>query len=455
MDFYTIVRHCTVPAAVLLFNVTTAITGDEGTESKISTKVHGYASLEGGEIVKGLALLGATNIDHAWLQTGYMCIYLETAINDRLQIKVGGEAQSIISFRRFDIGNNEAYVGNLMPRTVLNIKWGEALYKFGIGDKLRLYLEAGLFPYKYNPEARNLGEFLFRSYCYPSSIVAEFDKPYADLTGFRLGNSINIGNKVFHNDLILTTQMKFWPYQNYSLSYLNNFNIPKLLSVGTGVAWWNLFSVIAAGSESSVGDDPTTPFIENWGGKYYTFAGTKLMGRISIDGKGILPPDLSKFFGKEDLKFYGEAAILGLKNYHGDSVLFNGNMVWRPSFYDSLKWRAPIMFGMNIPTAKVFDVLSLEFEYQNSPYPNSIHQVIYQQKPLPTTNADLMNTHAQWKWSLYVKRTLLNHVSIIGQIARDHITPMTLEMSNSNCDFTDITLRPGDYWWTLKMRFDF
>ena len=112
------------------------------------------------------------------------------------------------------------------------------------------------------------------------------------------------------------------------------------------------------------------------------------------------------------------------------------------------------MFGMNIPAFNLFDVLSVEFEYQDSPYPNSIHQVIYQQKPLPTNNADLMRMHAKWKWSLYAKKRLFGHVSIIGQVARDHIMPTTLEMSNSNCDFTDVTLRPGDYWWTLKMRFD-
>ena len=65
-----------------------------------------------------------------------------------------------------------------------------------------------------------------------------------------------------------------------------------------------------------------------------------------------------------------------------------------------------------------------------------------------------MKEHAKWKWSLYAKRSLLHHVSIIGQVARDHIIPKTFEMSNTFADVTDVTLRPGDYWWVLKMRFD-
>ena len=51
-------------------------------------------------------------------------------------------------------------------------------------------------------------------------------------------------------------------------------------------------------------------------GKDYTFAGTKIMARFSFDMKGLIPADsLFGLLGKEDLKLYGEATILGLKNY--------------------------------------------------------------------------------------------------------------------------------------------
>ena len=455
MHFSKVVRHFTILTAFLLFIVNIVIAGDEDTASKIMTKIHGYASLEGGEIVKGLAFSGAIPVDHAWLHTYYMGIYLDAAISDRLRIIVGGEAQYLIPFRRYELGNNEIYVQNRAPKTVFNIKWGEAQYTFSIGENLHFQLEAGLFPYKYNPEARNLGEVLYRSYCYPASIISEFDKPYAELIGFRFGNSISLGNNVFHHDLMLTTQNDFIPYQDFSLSYLTGFTISGLLNVGAGVVWWDLLHGFAAGAETTtgIGDDPTTPDIPEWGGKYYTFAGTKVMGRISIDPKGFLSQGLSEVFGKEDLKLYGEVTVLGLKNYHGDSVLFNGNMIWRPSFYDTLEQRVSVMFGMNIPAFKLLDVLSLEFEYQNSPYANSIQKPIYELKPLPNVMF-AAKEHAKWKWSLYAKRKLLNHVSIIGQVARDHIIPETFEMANTFADVTDVTLRPGDYWWTIKMRFD-
>jgi hypothetical protein len=181
-------------------------------------------------------------------------------------------------------------------------------------------------------------------------------------------------------------------------------------------------------------------------GKNYTFAGTKLMGRFSFDPKGFFPAD--NFFvgllGKEDFKLYGEVAILGLKNYV-DTITANNDG------YDNILWRMPVMIGMNIPTFRILNVLGIELEYWDSPYANSITNVEYNMLPLPSSP----QAHSFTKWSIYGRKALGSHVNIIGQIANDHLMPKTMVMVNQFADFTDVNLGNSDWWWTLKMRFDF
>jgi hypothetical protein len=52
-----------------------------GEDSTVTTKLHGYASFEAGEVVKGWSNPANSKVDHAWLQTGYMGIYLETFVS--------------------------------------------------------------------------------------------------------------------------------------------------------------------------------------------------------------------------------------------------------------------------------------------------------------------------------------------------------------------------------------
>ena len=357
--------------AIVIFSAAAAFSGD--TTTNYTPKISGYSSFEAGEVMKGYSdaagMLSQGPINHAWLETGYIGLCADAAINDRLRVLVGGEAQLLFSFRRTHTGENGLYNPEMEPQTNFIIKRGEALYTIGSAAHPLFQIEAGFFPYKYDPDATNLGEFLFRSYCYPSSIVASFDKPYADLAGFRIGNSFAIGQEFFHQDLLLTTETSLWPFEDFSLSYLADYSAPGLFSLGAGVQFFDLFSV---GVDDPEQGDATTPDISP-NGTFYTFAGTKVMGRLSFDMKGLFPPSVSGMFGREDLKLYGEAAILGLKNYKDSAA--------QSAYYDSLLWRLPVMIGFNVPTFRLLDVLSFELEYQDSPYPNSTENVFYDQEP--------------------------------------------------------------------------
>jgi hypothetical protein len=111
----------------------------------------------------------------------------------------------------------------------------------------------------------------------------------------------------------------------------------------------------------------------------------------------------------------------------------------------------PVMLGINLPTFKLLDVLGFEMEYQYSPYPNSITNVEYNMTPLPSSPL----AHSFTKWCFYGRKSLGRHVDIIGQIANDHLMPKTMVMANQFADYTDVTIRNSDWWWTLKARFDF
>jgi hypothetical protein len=184
---------------------------------------------------------------------------------------------------------------------------------------------------------------------------------------------------------------------------------------------------------------PKNKYIDSAAGDtgYYTFSGTKLMARADFDIKGIIPMD---FLGKEDLKIYGELTILGVKNY--------------PGFYTDLKARMPMMFGFNVPTFKLLDLLKLEFEFQDTKVANGIGSVFYSPYcPIPDSIPGVLRS--PWKWSVYANKKIGSHLSIIGQIANDHLMPENYSVHNLFQPLNDVTLRANDWWWVLKMRFDY
>ena len=188
----------------------------------------------------------------------------------------------------------------------------------------------------------------------------------------------------------------------------------------------------------------------------YTFAGTKVMARASIDSKELLPDELKSLFGKNDLKLYGEAAILGVKNY---PVSLDSST----RYTDILK-RTPVMFGINLPTFKILDVLSIEGEWFGSPYPNDMSEIVRFGVPTPlnstTANSGVSayadSTKNKWKWSIYAKKTIANHFSVVAQVAKDHYR-WELNDYGAQAQFgmVEALRKPGNFYYTAKAGYDF
>ena len=440
---------------------------------KFGTEFSGYTFIEVGEVMKGYRVGGGGGaIDHRWMETACIGLFSETRIDEHLKVLMGFEG--LLGFP-FTIYNQKgsAYVPFRETRNFFWVSRGEGLYTFGDTAGTSLQIEAGYFPYKYNNEVRNLGEYIFRTMCYPPVMINQFDRTFTELLGFRVGNTLR---GLFHHDLIFYSDVKQYPYNDFSLAYLADIKNPRLvfvkqnfITLGAGV---NLYRLIPVRGDLTNPENPNNALNHYYDtvSKVYnaatndttygidsgwtTYAGTKLMGRATIDFKKIIPLEI---FGPEDLKLYGEVAVLGWKNY--------------PFFYEERKERTPVTIGFNFPTLKILrildidildkiidivdlDLLNAEAEYLDSKNVNSIRQPFYNLVPIPYPE-DPTNPHERLKWSVYAKKKIGKRMSISAQIANDHIMPKSLAPDEAIQDYTDVTYRHGDWWWNIRTRFDF
>jgi hypothetical protein len=188
---------------------------------------------------------------------------------------------------------------------------------------------------------------------------------------------------------------------------------------------------------------------------FYTYKGTKLMGRLTFDFKGFFPDFGAGIFGENDGKLYSEVAVLGLENQGVEDPEHNLH-----AYYDKLWQRIPLMFGFNIPTFKFLDVLSLEAEYYRMPYPNDFGNQLrwsspQQGCPIPNdglgdylrTITNIYDTDS-WKWSVYARKIFNNHFALILQAARDH--SRTRSTYSLYADGEECLVKNVQWYWALK-----
>jgi hypothetical protein len=321
----------------------------------------------------------------------------------------------------------------------------------------------GRFPFKYNADVRNLGEYLFRSGTYPAYLINNFDLPFARLTGFKLSSTLL---SMVHQDLLLTFETDVPPYYDASLTYIGSCSLGNFLNVGAGVQLAHLISVdknqttpeVIQGSSS-----PTTRnlYISNGDTGHYTFRGTKLLARLSFNPIACINSLFSTnldFFGPEDCKLYAEAAVLGLEKYpSNDSIptgatTYNGGKnIWG---YDTLKNKVPVVFGFNVPTLKALNVLAVEVEWYGCTYPNNYYNELGvgpgQSYPIPDYDPYFNYNNDNWKWSVYAKKMFAHdNFGVVVQVARDHIRTETIV--DEGADLEQALRSPKHLWWMAKV----
>ncbi len=113
-----------------------------------------------------------------------------------------------------------------------------------VGDNDTIYNRFGYLPVKYNPEAMNLGEYLFRSNAYPALLISGFEvADKVKLAGINAGYRNHAPAGTYKADLYLNTETESYPTHDLSLSALAGFSTPKsFFDMSLGVSFYHLVS---------------------------------------------------------------------------------------------------------------------------------------------------------------------------------------------------------------------
>ena len=403
----------------------------------------GFVSLREGQVVKGEKEFGFTQAraDHVWIQEMVVGLNVLAEFNNLpLTGNLGMEIKVC--------NDNIVYSGDFGQSRRLNfypyLSRADLIYTMGDKENPSLAIDAGYFPFKYNSEVRNLGEYLFRSGTYPQYLITNFDFPMTRLMGLHVSGSLG---RCVNWDVLATTNIEWTAIGDLNLSGLLSWKPSPLFELGLGASWCSILSV---------NWDNTTPitegnvYVSDSMRYYYTFAGQKAMARFTLDLQQLFPGN--DLFGKQDLKLYSEAAILGLVNY---PVSFDGY-----TRYDTLWQRIPVMAGFNVPTFKVMDFLSVEAEWFGNPYPNNLNTIMFDNQPTPLSSygnekdpANLNNHGDDWKWSVYGKKTFADHFNVTFQCARDHLRWFRLDYTKQ--DGKEALRKNNEWYYTFKLGYTF
>ncbi len=356
----------------------------------------------------------------------------------------------------------------------------QGIYTFGNRNDPIGKLQFGLFPVKYNPDATNLGEYLFRSGTYPGYLITG---------GWSYLNSANylaqgarftlptFGGRVTH-DFTLFMERDYEPTSDFSPGYVITAKPTGFLELGAGVVWAHALSLnpdrlspnkthqdtITNGYNKNTGKplhgEPTPADTAN--GKYnypigfYTFRGFKTMARASVDVGSLIgldgtSLDVGSLIGlqaaaKNELKVYSEIALLGVED--------------QPFYYEDKTDRMPIMLGVSVPTFGVFDKLSLEGEYHKSKFRNSVGAPFYYSLPIPLDDDGTQDnpyayadnsTKDDWHWSIYASRSIIPGIRVYAQAASDHQRhPTGPEVKPS---IEPPTQKSSDWYYVFRLEF--
>jgi hypothetical protein len=355
---------------------------------------------------------------------------------------------------------------NRTMRSEFRLYDAHARRDFGGAGEQR-FLEFGYLRYKYNPDARNLGEYLYRSGTYPGIVTTTdgyqlMDNAIYETLGahFRFSH----GGGMISHDLTLYSEPFMAPIGDLTPGYELTLALPKF-QIGAGAAFNRLIALRpsrlrpktpentyakitdvqadAAGNPDTVvlagrldALAPVHP-IDTVKLGYWDKRGIKVMARAALDLGFLLPEGLR---GPEDLRLFGEAALLGWKN--------------QGFFYEKRSERMPIMVGMNLPTFTLLDLLSLQVEYYAARFDNiqsfsTASYPVWDVESFSTYNPDDFKKD-DWKWSAYAVRSLGRSAKVRLQVANDHLRMREFILQQSD---ETLTRRPSHWYYLMRLEF--
>jgi hypothetical protein len=327
------------------------------------------------------------------------------------------------------------------------------------------FLEFGFFPYKYNPDAHNLGEYLYRSGTYPGVVYTTdgfllMDHALYDAYGGHLHFSNFDG--ILNHEINFFSEQATAPTGDLTPAYELNVK-STLFELGCGIAFnraisfrprslkpktpENTFATVidevtdvngikdtverSGRLDQLVTFNPLDTVIHS----YWTKRGLKLMIRGVID-LGFLLPESHR--GAEDLRIFAEAAILGWEN--------------QGFFYEKRSERVPIMGGINLPALGLLDLVSIQSEYYPARFDDIQSLTAYSLPIWDVKNFSTYNPSEykrdDWKWSLYARKAIGKLFKVHAQIANDHLRLREFLQEQSG---ETLTRTPSHWYYLLRL----
>ncbi|MDB5103584.1 MAG: hypothetical protein JWP91_1273 [Fibrobacteres bacterium] len=478
------------------------------------------ARLDFGQVVEGSNQDIATNgpIEFVPIQRTGIGLIQEATIGRRLDVRVGVAGLFWYPWPQLKESPHTEIV-KFGP----GIQAADATYRFGDPDRPSATAQFGYFPYRYNQDAANLGEYLYRSTTYPGVLFTggwSFINNGYKATGARFGFS-HLGG-AFTHDFTAFFESDAYPFLSLSPGWVGAWRIGKVAEFGAGVVFQHLipmkpsqltphdplstyvrmkdFPAIRADTGRAVignlPDRPVTNCRGHAGGPiegieqelmsmkipdpgdpsktvqpyyaaangidtlylgdsdplpagyaylyardktYLTFRGIKTMARFSLDFKPLL--GLDGALGPQDLRLFGEAAILGVQD--------------QPFYYEDISKRIPIMLGFNLPAFHLLDLLSVQAEYYGLDFADSEEKSFVNNLPVYQVPNNKVRQHFSdlrtgddLKWSVYAKRNLFTGLNLYVQAASDHLR---LQDYNSRRSAQPVVNRPSEWYYLLRI----
>jgi hypothetical protein len=466
------------------------MTAHAGEASPVQIRGQGWTQM--GRVMHVTDTLGGAgtgvNLNGNWLQSNGAQFTAHASIGENLEGAFGFGGQQIYHSQ----GNAKQ---QRTMRFIFQNFISEARVTYYQGEKENpgYSLTFGNFSHNYNPDVKNLGLYLLRGPVYPGHLQSGFREFAVDTTkGNVLGARFHhaVGN--FQQDLIFANERELPPTFDWSVAYVAKYKAQGAVEVGAGV---NFYRLLPADSklETVRNAEPTGDTAQPYDTLTYSNQGVKLMAMFNVDFKRWFP---LKGLGQNDLKLYGEAAVLGVRNYG--------------SYYDDIRERIPVMIGFNFPTFGLLDYLSLEVEWYGSKYRNSLGKIgnfnslsqpgssPFPVEPLsstpspipfsyedyyknsaqgggtPDSNGNLLLNSGQtlhvtgtawdvenlmtdnWKWALYLEKTVHRHVTFSAQIASDHFRPRPAATAiNEQGGMAEAFTSPKDWYFMFRTSYFF
>jgi hypothetical protein len=459
---------------------------DEGLDTG-KLKINGFGSHETGEILKGRHM----NVDfaHQWLMREFANITANYTANEHFRLAVGMTAR--IWYETYpDVKRNPWFPRKQYFSVYPHVASG--VFSYTIGDFGHLEMEFGYFPFKYNPDVRNLGEYLFRCNTYPPSMITNFDMTYSRLSGGRVSATFL---DMVNLQVLLTQENELPSFYDPSLSVLADIKYNKIFDVGAGIMFDRFIAVDSLSTWAMSRLSPPSTYFDTVDSVTRTLshAGIRMMSRFSLDFKPLIGmvglQEVAGLFGENDLKLYGEAALLGLQDYQ--------------IYYQDWKKRIPRMIGFNWPTHEFLsygiipgamgfslpqpdrsrlssalvsescgllfgacswltrkyldwnlrpDLCAVELEYYGWDHSNGYLWVVMDGTAVPNgssgdyTERDYNNDN--WKWTVYMKKTFYRHSYVLLQFANDHWS--LPQYDEKNYDRDEFCGRNTHWYWVAK-----